>query len=200
MKYFEDFTSSGNSFGERVGQPDEFDAAMGRIALGFSYLEDTTRNVIVLLSGAHPEIGHIMVAELSFRQKLDVLGSMVRQRVHSSFAASNDPGGEDYVDELLSLCHRAEELRNAYLHSSYEGGERAKLSAKARHGLRIQREHVDSGLLLDVADYIVYAGTELEGLPILVEVADRVTGGPGFVSYSKSGSIVATFKFGSAGG
>ena len=114
MKYFEDFTSSGNSFGERVGQPDEFDAAMGRIALGFSYLEDTTRNVIVLLSGAHPEIGHIMVAELSFRQKLDVLGSMVRQRVHSSFAASNDPGGEDYVDELLSLCHRAEELRNAY--------------------------------------------------------------------------------------
>jgi hypothetical protein len=198
MKYFEDFTRSGNSFAERIGQPDELDAAIGRIALGFSYLEDTARNVIVLLSGAHPEIGNVMVAELSFRQKLNVLGSLVRQRIHPSSVTSNAPDAESHVDELLNLCHRAEELRNTYLHSSYDGSERAKLSAKARHGLRIHREHVDSALLLDVADYIVYAGMELESLPILVDVADLVTGGPGFLSYSKNGSIVATFKFGYA--
>ena len=49
MKYHSDFEPSGESFAERIGTPDAFDAAIGRIVLGFRFLEDTARNIIILL-------------------------------------------------------------------------------------------------------------------------------------------------------
>jgi hypothetical protein len=70
MKYYRDFARTGQSFAERCGEPDEFDAAMGRIALSFSFMEDTARNMILVLSGAQLEVGRILTAELSFRLKL----------------------------------------------------------------------------------------------------------------------------------
>ena len=51
MKYYQDFSRTSEPFEERIGPPDQFAAAMGNLALGFSFMEDTTRNLIVLLSG-----------------------------------------------------------------------------------------------------------------------------------------------------
>ena len=50
LKYYQDFSPTLDSFEDRIGPPEEFDAVMGRIALGFSFLEDTARNLIVLFS------------------------------------------------------------------------------------------------------------------------------------------------------
>lgn len=200
MKFYDEFRRTGLTFVERVGDPDEFHAAMGHIALAFSYLEDTARNLIVLLSGTTTEMGHIMTAELSFRQKLDVLGSLVRYRLSTLTEPLDDIHTlEQSTEELFKACHRAEELRNMYFHSSYTGDERAKFSAKARHGLRVQRESVDSSRLLDVADYIVYIGMELEHLPVFMGIADLTSRSEDSISYSKKGAVVATFKFGEIG-
>jgi hypothetical protein len=196
MKYYEDFQVTGQSFGERVGPPDEFDSAMGRIALSFSFLEDTARNMIMMLAGTDFSVGCIITAELSFRQKLNVLASLIKQLLPSLVVAEDRTMIEEQTNELLALCWRSEELRNTYLHSSYARQERAKMTAKSKHGLRIQVEPVDPRLLLDVADFIVYSGMELESLPMLLGMADLTTGGDDYVSYSRDGSVIKTFRFG----
>jgi hypothetical protein len=197
MKHYEDFKPSGDSFAERIGDPTEFDAAFGHLALGFSFLEDTAHNVIVLLSGTKSEIGHIMAAGLSFRQKLDVLGSLAHHHLGVlNTTAEHLDYLEEIIGEMLWICRRAEELRNTYLHSSYSGPKRAKFSAKADRGLRVHLESVNSALMLDVSDFIVSAGMELEGLPLLLEIADTVGGNDEYISYEKNGSVVATFRFG----
>jgi hypothetical protein len=196
MKRDRDFKPSGTSFVDRIGEPDEFDAAMGRIALAFSFLEDTARNVLLLLSGTKNEIGNILAAELSFRQKLDVTASLARQTLGSLATPTEQLNAQEDIQELVSMCRRSAELRNTYLHSSYAGRERAKLSARGHDGLRVHRESVDAALLLDVADFITYAGMELECLPLLLGVADNVSATEHSIVYLKDGSVVATFKFG----
>ncbi len=100
------------------------------------------------------------------------------------------------IRELFHLCQRAEELRNTYIHSSYNRRERFKVSARARDGIRAHREWVDAGLLLDVADYIGYAANELESVPFMLQLADKMTGHSRGIDYYKDESVVASFKFG----
>jgi len=70
------------------------------------------------------------------------------------------------------------------------------MTAKSKHGLRIHVEPVDSGLLLDVAEFIVYSGMELESLPMMLGMADLSTSGDDYVSYSLNGAVIKTFRFG----
>jgi hypothetical protein len=199
MKYYQDFFRTGQSFEERIGDPREFDAAMGRIALSFSFLEDTARNVIMLLAGTEFRVGCILTAELSFRQKLNALASLIKQQLLTLAAKEQRPQIEEQTRELLALCWSSDDLRNTYLHSSYSLEARAKLTAKWKQGLRIHVEPVDSALLLDVADFIADSGMELEFLPMLLGIADRVSSHGDSLSYSKNGSVIATFQFGETG-
>lgn len=192
MKHYQDFAPTQESFQERIGPPDEFDAAMGRIALGFSFLEDTTRNLIVLLSRTDRGTGYTLVAQLSFRQKMDVLQSLVSHDLESS----TDEELKEQIGEMFVLSRRAAELRNSYLHSSYAGTLRAKFSARSKRGLTVIKEQVSPALLLDVADFIVYAAMEIEGIPMVLGYADSTRAGADHVSYLKGDSVVATFRFG----
>jgi hypothetical protein len=197
MKFFRDFERTGEGFAERVGDADEFHDAMGRIALNFSDLENTASIVIVLLSDTDSDVGHILAAELAFRQKIDVLASLARRR---SAVLSNSTvrqiDDDEYISDVVRMCRLAEELRNTYLHSSYGARLRAKLSAKAKHGLRVHREQVDAAVLLDVADYIAMVAEELECAPMSFEIADEVTASGDTVSFSKNGHRVAEFTVG----
>jgi hypothetical protein len=199
VKFFHDFERTGEGFAERVGDPVEFYDAMGRIALNFSDLENTSSIVIVLLSSTDPEVGHILAAELSFRQKIDVLASLARQRSAVLSNTSVRPADDDeYITDIVRMCFQAEQLRNTYLHSSYGNRERVKLSAKAKNGLRVHREQVDAGVLLDVADYIAMVAGELESVPMSLDIADLVSGGGDSLLFSKDGRLVARFELGKA--
>jgi len=194
MKYYRDFTPSGESFEHRIGSPDPLDAAVGRIALGFSYLEDTATNVIILLSGTEEQVGRLLTTDQSFRQKLDAVGALTH---HHLLRASTEPGDESAAEEaleILFLCRRSEELRNTYLHSSYNGGIRVKASAKGRRGFRVVRETVSASLLLDVADFIGESACLLEGLPLILGLADTVGGTGDRVVYTKNGAVVREFS------
>ena len=195
MNYYLDFARTNQTFREREGDAEEFDAAFGRMALGFSFLEDTARNVIILLSRIEARTGHILTAGMSFRHKLDVLKALVRDRM----PATADKDRKAQAAELLVLCQRAEDLRNTYLHSSYTAAVRAKITARSKDGLRVHLEPIDSGLLLDVAQFIVYSGMELESLPLLLDLADSIIGGADFVTYKQGNSEIATFRFGDVG-
>lgn len=196
MQYYEDFARSTESLYDRMGDPTPFDAAVGILAINFSRLEDTVRNIVLLLSGAEPTVGHILVAELSFRQKLDVMSSLIWHRLPSLIGEAESPAIEEQLRELVFVCRRAEELRNTYLHSSYVIGRRAKLSAKAKHGLRVQKEDVDAGLVFDVADWILGVACEVEFVPTILGIADVIGGGADYITYLKNDVVVATFKFG----
>ena len=192
MKYYQDFSASGDSFEDRIGPPDEFDAAMGRIALGFSFLDDTARNLIVLFSKTDRRTGFTLAAQLSFKQKLEVLEALVANELERV----SDDSLKEQVREMFTLCRRSEELRNSYLHSSYSGTVRAKFSAKDKRGLRITKEQVSPALLLDVADFIVGAGMEIEGLPLLFGYGDTHGGSADYSEYLQDGKVIARFRFG----
>lgn len=192
MKYYQDFQCTAESFEERIGPPVEFDAAIGRIALGFSFMEDTFRNVLVLLSKTDRRTGHTLVAQLSFKQKLEILEALV---VHE-LERSSDISLKEQIGEMFQLCRRSEQLRNTYIHSSYAGAVRAKFSARNKRGLTVSKEQVSPALLLDVADFIVGAAMEIEGMPILLGYADTHQGGAEYSTYMLNGSEVAKFRFG----
>lgn len=195
MKHFHDFQITGSGFRERIGDPEEFDAALGRIVLGFSYLEDSVRNVICLLLSSDLRPGFIVGAELGFRQKLDMMGSLFWHRV-SQTAIEDRATVEEQFRELLVLCRRSEELRNTHLHSRYSRSRRAKATAKARRGLHVKTETTNSDLLLDVADFVVSTAMVVEEFPLSLGIADTVGGDGEYVRYSLGGQDVAVFRFG----
>ena len=198
MKHFADFKPSGVSFSERRGGPSEFDAAIGQITLSFAFLEDSLRNVIGLLLGNEKEVVSIVTAELSFRNKVDLIGSLVRFRIPTLPDIDDLRDAMEWFEELIKLCRRAEELRNKYLHSSYLENKRVKTTSKAKKGLHTIEENVDPGLLLDVADYIAYTGMMVEGSPLNLGIADQVDTRESTVTYLKNGKVVASLWSSSA--
>jgi hypothetical protein len=186
------FKRSGLSFAEQIGAPDEFQAAMGRIALGFSFLEDSVRNLILLLSRTERRVGHTLTAQLSFKQKMEVLEALIADES----SRITDAEAKEELADTLHLCRISEELRNTYLHSSYSGTLRVKVAARGKRGLTVAKDQVDSGLLLDVADFITDAGVRIEQAAILLEYADLIEGGPDYVTFRKHDKVVATFRFG----
>lgn len=167
--YYEPFQPSGQSFRERVGDPGEIEAALGLISMNFQALESALSLSISTLLGAERDTGRILTSELSFKQLLNVLVALTRNRVSSNMWQ----GSQDVVkqlEELASACFRMEELRNQYMHSVWiaahlkaSEGVRRKVTAK-RAGLKEHVEVVSSSYLLDVADYTAYVTSMLENL------------------------------------
>src|SRR4029453_18466984 len=98
MKYYQDFLPSQQSFNERVGVADEFGAAVGRVALGFSFLEDTASNMIAMLAGFDAVVGFIVTAQLVFLPKLNVLSALIKQVLPALVAPEHRTVIEDQTD------------------------------------------------------------------------------------------------------
>jgi len=176
MKYFLEFQQSGCTFRERIGEPNAFDAGIGRIVLCFSDLEEILSNTLLQLLVLIPRYGRIITSELSFKNKVDMMASLVRQRLPSTrFNVGDDPPVET-LDELVKILFQAEELHNKIMHASWvrmgndERWEWVKLTAKASHGLREQSEEMGPDELLDIADYIGYVRMTVEEFFLAVEI------------------------------
>jgi hypothetical protein len=158
----ERFQRSVDNFEERTGEPDEFSCALGRIAVWFAELEhEITQTISYLLSIDEITAG-IVTAELSFRNKLHLLASLVRARFDLSHALGSFTL-KQYLEELVARTFEVEQLRNQIMHSRYIGNflspgqvRRSKITAKASRGVSVVSEQVDAGYLLDIADFICY--------------------------------------------
>jgi hypothetical protein len=174
-KWYEEFKATGHTFVERVGRPDGVSSAIGRIAMNFSDLEDQLSVGIKQLLRVDDVTGEIVCAELSFRNKVNLFSSLFRKVA----TGRKTQGGYEPLEglsQLVTLCFKAEELRNHVLHSSWihryaKRGrvQRRKVTAKAKRGHQVQLEPVSSGYLLDIADYIAYAAFEVEEFMLIVE-------------------------------
>ncbi len=167
MRHYEPFKPSGLSFAENAGSPDELSAALGLLVVSFNELEETVSVALSRELCVDAEMGRAVAGELPFRARLNVLGMVAGQR--SSTQCSRQPeDAADRLNDLLTLCRAAENLRNQYVHSFWPAsrntgtrGVRTKRSVRARGLLQTQQE-VEGGQVLDVADYIAYACTMVE--------------------------------------
>ena len=146
---------------------------MGMVAVAFSELEDSLSEVIVSLLNTQPGIGRIVVAELSFRAKVNLFASLVRYMKDSrSFAVPNHLSFDEVLNDLCSNVFKAEELRNTIMHSSWKGLEeyntqniiRSKTTAKSKYGFRVTNEDIDPGYLMDIVDFTRSVAVDVIGL------------------------------------
>lgn len=158
--YQKDFKYTGFSFEEAVGDAEPLNDAVGRIAMNFGALEEALSSSIIYLLGTDTQKGLTITSEMSFKSKLHVMASLIKQEYEKkplSFPES------DFQD-LIKMCSKSEELRNKLLHSSwvYDHSKktseirRRKVSAKIKHGYKKDEEPLTPGQVLDIADYIIY--------------------------------------------
>jgi hypothetical protein len=169
MKYFHPFEHTGYTFAERIGNPEEVPAAIGFVALRFAALEDSISLAIARVLAVEPDVGQTIVAEMAFKNKVHLLGSLLHRSASDPRLNIGNAEPLEFIRELIIQCFRAEELRNQVMHSSWtwiypDQVRRRKVTAKAGRGLHIRDEELDSGYLLDIADFIISVSMDVEQL------------------------------------
>ena len=193
MKYYNDTISYGETFEERIGAPEKFDAALGRIVTSFSYLEETLSNIIILLLHIENDLGDILTAELSYKNKINIFSSLLQYNMEKYMSFNRDI--DERYKELISLCNKAEQLRNQIIHSSYVSNRyRIKKTARAKKGLIKTIEKVNPDYLFDIADFIVMVGMSVEELPMFMGIAESISASSDEVTYINKGKIIKKFK------
>jgi pyruvate formate-lyase activating enzyme-like uncharacterized protein len=185
---------TGQSFEERIGKPNKFDAAMGRIVQSFSFLEDTLSNIISILLKFDGDLVNIITAELSFRNKVSLFSSLYKH-----FQDTYEPVNEEtdkHFQELLKALNKANELRNRIIHSRYILNRfRIKITSKGKKGLKKSIEKISPDYLLDISDYISEAAMALEEFPLHLGIADQIRGDGKELVYYKESKILYKFSF-----
>lgn len=164
------FKKSELSVREKIGEKDlEIHSVIGRIVVDFNHLEENVSLAIIKLINTDKNVGLIITSELSFRNKLNLLGSLFNKKKDTHHFNSFFQNIEEGFNELLKACYRCEEFRNKYLHSNFyveHNSEiefrRVKKTSKAKKGLSEQNEIIDSGFLLDIADYTYGIAEDVE--------------------------------------
>jgi len=111
-------------------------------------------------------LGQIVTAELSFRQKIDLLSSIYRDKL-------DKPAELAQLDEVLARVAEAEQKRNTIVHSVWTeyavDGTPARIKATAKRkskGLKMKIESVSVKDLEDIAEYIAKAAYDVQTLVI----------------------------------
>jgi len=116
--------------------------AIGRISMAFQQLEELVSCLVSQLISDDVQLGTIVTAELSFRNKLGLLSSLYLYRA----GATKPP---EALKALLATVHRAEEHRNTFLHSYWVKSPvcgvltRYKYTAKSGKGFVHQTEDLE---------------------------------------------------------
>jgi hypothetical protein len=194
MNFYDHTVHYGESFAERTGEPEQFDAALGRVVESFSYLESNLKNLIVLLLGVPNDIGQIVTAELSFKGLVHMASSLFKHKHDQGEFVVENEDTEARFSELAGLCFSAEEHRNKIVHSSYVLRRfRIKTTAKTKGGLKTTVDAIDADKLLDISDFIGSIGTHVLELPMFLGMATRASTTSGFVHYYNGERLIAEF-------
>ncbi len=132
---------------------DEHLRSIGRITVNFALLEEILSLCIRALMKSEQQVGHIITAGLSFKQKVALFSSLYRYKVHST----EEPAE---LKNLLSRVAQAEEKRNATIHAIWGPGTtketvtRVKTTAKRSSGLKLHFQEMSVQDLDEIADFI----------------------------------------------
>tara|TARA_R110002050_G_scaffold86167_2_gene183398 strand:- start:780 stop:1331 length:552 start_codon:yes stop_codon:yes gene_type:complete len=158
-----------STYEERVGKPDELSAVMGRITMKFQSLENAIDKIIIeRLLEIDEEIGTIITAELSYKNKVNLFASLY-YKFNKTKAYNFLKGYEnEHFKLLLRALYKSEDLRNQILHSNiwnnWKTNEivRTKKTSKSKSGLKIVNQVVDIPYLFDVSDFMGQVEYNLE--------------------------------------
>lgn len=194
MTFYDHQIHHGETFGERIGEPEEFEAALGKVVESFSFLEQNLGNLITMFLGLSNALGDIVTSELSSKGLVHMASSLFKYKHSRGDFAVSDEDCAARFKELMSLCFVAEERRNEIIHSSYVRRRfRVKKTAKMKHGLRTTVEPIDANRLLDISDFIGSTGMYVQELPMWLNMATRIEGGAGITKYYNGDSVLAVF-------
>jgi len=157
-----DFFETNVSYEDRVGPPDELSSVIGLICMSFQRLEDVLSAFIIEMMGTDVVIGKIVVAELSFTNKVNIFSSLFHSLKDSRKFNVGVFDRDEYFKELRKSILKCQEMRNQVIHSSFlknfktdQKIIRNKISAKAKNGLAEIEEEVNIPYLFDISDHII---------------------------------------------
>ncbi len=139
MSYYDKFKYPDASEKPIPGYSDNVKLSLGEIIVWFEDLDSQLSSAISFLLKRDDTVGQIVTAELSFKSKVNLFGSLFRHERPSS----------EYLDRLAELCGACfdiELMRNQAVHSKWlnviegKGMTRSKYTARHKHGLRHQIE------------------------------------------------------------
>jgi len=151
-----------------VSISDDHCLAIGRITVAFAELESWLSSFIWSLIGPFSEqhVGQMVTAEMSFRQKLDLLVSLFQYRC-------KDTQKRDELKALVARLSELEQQRNTVQHSLWirqtsDPGEatRLKITAKRKHGLSHAKEVLTSQPLESLAQELNAAVSDLSSFMV----------------------------------
>lgn len=149
------------TFSERIGDPTELQAVIGIISMKFQFLENTITNLIIKSIDVEFEIGQIITAELSFKNKVNLFSSLLRAKSKSiGFPVLELVEIEPLIKAINRALFKCEEIRNSTLHSSifFDHSQnkivKEKITSKAKTGLLNRYDVTSITELFNIADYI----------------------------------------------
>lgn len=168
MKYLAPFDWTGDTFEDRIGEPEAFDAAVGRIAMNFSDLEHTVDRFVWQLVRLLPRRPATEPSRLSFRGKVDLLASTVSELKDVLRFNAGPAPSDEFFAEIKHNCLQA--------HALYREIAGAKWGYRRARGIVeiLDREDptsdlssqplgaLDADKLLDIADFFSVLDMELE--------------------------------------
>ena len=164
-----DFNQSNISYRERVGEPDELSSVIGLISIGFQRLEDVLSAFIIEMLEVDIQKGKIIVAELSFTNKVNLFSSLFHQLKDQRSFNYGKFDKDQYFNELRKSVLRCQDFRNQVVHSSFVQNFKTdfkiikyKLAAKSKKGLDEIIDEIDIPFLFDIYDYTISISMEVE--------------------------------------
>jgi hypothetical protein len=167
MRFYRPFTPDSLSYRERLGDPPEFEAALGALVIAFQALAGTIALALASRLTTDAGTAAILAAELSFRQRVHLLGALVRGQA----SVTSDPQPENRIaqlEELLACCVFVEGKHHRLMASWWPGNHQGDAAAVRRRGvvrdggIQEEAEPMSSSRILDVADYCAYLSMMLE--------------------------------------
>lgn len=147
-----------------VTLPEPYLIAIGKVCVQWTMLENMVDMILGKLAGMDflDPRAKIMVAHMSWPQKMDVLGSLIDS------LSEDHPRLRGYKDSTAPLLKAAQEGRNHVIHGFYgfEGGKVERQRATARGKLKIQMEEVTVGQIEAVVNDIHAALAAIYNLTI----------------------------------
>ncbi len=144
----------------KISLSDEVLVEIGKITVIFAFIEDSLAEVIgiiVTLGGRPPGLGAIVTAELSFKQRVGTLDSLLLFTLGREHEVTRE-----FV-KVKRLLSKAEQERNRVVHSVWMNKSgavdphatiRIKTSAKQKTGLRLDRQLLDLDALQRITDIV----------------------------------------------
>jgi hypothetical protein len=176
LRYLRAFEWSGETFKERVGEPDSLEAAVGKIVMNFADLEEVADRELRYLEELW--LGHPVVdsATITFNQKIQRIGISVSKLKDILLFNRGSAPADELFGELKHNCIQADALYRQVMTARwgrrYDNG---AIEVQAKDHLSGEEGDSLTGALtadqlLDVADFIGLAEWDLEEFFIEPEV------------------------------